>query len=119
MNKLCDRKPWRTTASERMVAESLPARARAFRAPAVDRRIGQIDVAPTQLHELGGAQPMTIGDEDHCVVAHAVAGTLLGGAKKGDDFVAGEVVAQAGFAGHERNLPQTPSPSSPRREPRA
>jgi hypothetical protein len=43
----------------------------------------------------------------------------LGGAEKGGDFVAGEIVTQALFVGHANNLPRTPSPSSPRGEPRA
>ena len=62
---------------------------------------------------------MPVRDQDHRVIARAVARTFLGGAKKRGDFVAGEVIAETRFVGHANNLAQPPSPSSPRREPRA
>jgi hypothetical protein len=42
-----------------------------------------------------------------------VARALPGSAQQQRHFIAGEVVAQALFAGHANNSPQTPSPSSP------
>ena len=72
-----------------------------------------------QVDELRRAQAVPVGDKDHRVVARAVALGSLGGAEKGGDFVAGEIVTQALFVGHANNLPRTPSPSSPRGEPRA
>jgi hypothetical protein len=62
---------------------------------------------------------MPVGKQDHRVVARAVARALLGSAQKRGDFVAGEVIAEARFAGHANNLPQPPSSSSPRAESRA
>jgi hypothetical protein len=58
-----------------------------------------------------------VGDEDHRVIARTVARAFLGGAEERGDFVAGEVVAEARFAGHAYNLPRLPSPASPRAEP--
>jgi len=55
---------------------------------------------------------MPVRDEDHRVVARAMA-AFLGGAEEQSDFVAGEVIAESRFAGHANNLPRTPSPSSP------
>jgi len=56
---------------------------------------------------------MPIREQDHRVVARAMA-TPFGGAKKGGDFVAGEVIAEARFVGHVNNIPRPPSPASPR-----
>ena len=94
----------------------MQARARALGAAAVDRPGGEIEVAHAQVHELRGAQPVPVREQDHRVVARAVARAFLGGAEKRGDFVAGEVVAEAWFGGHANNLPRAPSPSSPRAE---
>jgi len=56
---------------------------------------------------------MAVGEENHCVVARAVARPLLRGAQQRRHFVAGEVVAEALFVARANNLPHAPSPSSP------
>ncbi len=90
--------------------EWMHARARALGAPPVDGAELEIDIAPAQPHELGRAQTVPVGDEDHRVVARAVA-AFPGGAKKGGDFVAGEVGAEARCGSHGTRLPQTTSSS--------
>ena len=87
--------------------------ARALGAPAVDRPTGEIEVAPSQSRHLRSAQPVPVGEQDHRVVARTLA-TLLRAAKECCDFVSGEVIAEAWFAGHAYKLSRTPSPASPR-----
>ena len=60
--------------------------------------------------DLGGAQSVPVGEQDHRVVARAVARAFLGGAQKRGDFVAGEVIAEARFAGHANNVTATALP---------
>lgn len=61
---------------------------------------------------------MPVGEQHHRVVACAVVRTFLGSAEQRSDFVAGEAIAQARFAGHAYNSPRPPSPSSQGAEPR-
>src|SRR5262245_59138885 len=76
-------------------------RAQSLRAPTVDRSTLQVDVTPAQSDELACAQPMSVCEQDHRVVARAVAG-FLGGAHELRDFAAGEIGAKALCGSHER-----------------
>lgn len=44
----------------------------------------QIEITYSEIHKLGYAQAMPVGDREHCVVAHAVTLTSLCGPEKGD-----------------------------------
>src|SRR3981081_626009 len=61
---------------------------------------------------------MPVGDEYHRVVARAMT-AFLGRAEERRDFVVGEVIVEARFAGHANTLSRPPAPSSPLREFRA
>src|ERR1700687_2878286 len=96
----------------------MQARARILSAPAVDGPALQIEIGDAQPCYFRRTKPMPVSEQDHRVVARAVARALLSGAEEQRDFVAGEIVAQGLFMGHRNTLPRTPSPSSPRSKPR-
>ena len=53
---------------------------------------------------------MPVGEQDHRVVARAVARAFLGGAEERGDFVAGEVIAETRFVGHAIQVTATALP---------
>ena len=65
--------------------ERMHARARALGARAIDRTALEIDVAPAQPYDLARAQPVSVRDHNHRVIARAMT-ALFGGAQEHAPF---------------------------------